>query len=392
MSLGTLGHIQFMASLYERTKGKKKKRISPFWWIKYRAANGCITRESTGFKIGVGLDTRNAERLCAQHTLRESTGAVGSDTENWDAWVPRYFNYRYSKSAPSLLRRTIAWKNVRMFLAERKVISPRQVTRDLCVGFMEWRAIPNKSKGKYRASHNTAHYEIKTLSLVMREAVLRNYATFNPCRDLEISRMETKEKPEFSSALLDRIDQAIDLEPERIQEFLRNSFDIARYHGARLSETYLNPLTHVELRTERDSRITFKAKGRKTHTVMLHPKLFHLFKALRAAGRTETYAMPKSHAKEWHNFFNRTGIREEFPGACFHSLRVTVASTLTRKNVTERKIMAYMGHASTTVARAYVRWHPEDLQECSAALSETLTSDKSASPKSLDSPSATPES
>jgi integrase len=92
------------------------------------------------------------------------------------------------------------------------------------------------------------------------------------------------------------------------------------------------------------------------------------FRHLIARGATETYAPPKSPAKEWFNFLTRAGIKDLHPGACFHSLRVTAATTFARKGIPEKKAMDYIGHASTTIHRSYVRLKPEDLSVCADAL------------------------
>lgn len=348
-----------MASLFERAR-------SPFWWIKFRDSNG-IQRQSTGLRIGAGPDRRRAEQLRAEKTLAESKMTAGSQNERWENWVPDYLHLRYADAAASKLRTSVAWRTIRMFLAEREIYFPRQLTRSHCVEYMAWRQKPNKKCGKYAAGHNTAHLEIKILGLVMAESVLRNYAPFNPCRDLEIKRIRGKEKPELNEKIIAMIEGGIEKEPVRLRTFFRNSFDIARLHGCRLSETFLNPLTDVDM--GQSNRIRFKAKGGRMHTVLLHPGLIPLFTKLRADGATETYPMPKSPAKEWHKFLKRVGVKAILPNACFHSLRVTVASTLARKGVSEKKAMSYLGHASTTVHRSYVRLKPEDLTECSDAIS-----------------------
>jgi hypothetical protein len=356
--LGTLKHT--MASLYQRAR-------SPYWWIKYRDANGKIVREATGFRHS-GPDTRRAQQLRAERTLVESKTKAGQVAERWENWVADYYSLRYADAPASLLRCSVAWRTLRMFLEEKQVFFPRQLTRSHCVEYMAWRQKPNKSIGKYKAGHNTAHLEIKFLGIIMAEAVLRNYAPFNPCRDLEIKRVRGREKPELTAEAHTLIERQIAKEREPMRTFFRNSYDIARYHGARLSETYLNPMTDVDLNGPH-SRIRFKAKGGKMHTVLLHPDLLPLFTRLRNNGAIETYPKPASPAKEWHKFLKRAGVKALLHGACFHSTRVTVASILARSGVSEKKAMAYIGHASTTVYRSYVRLQPDDLRECSAAIS-----------------------
>jgi hypothetical protein len=353
-----------MASIYKREK-------SGFWWIKFLdPATGDVVRRSTKLTFN-STDTRRARQLAADYTYRESKLAHASPKERWDAWVEAYLTSRCGPDS----RYHGAWRNLRMFLTEKEIEAPRQLLRENCLEYLAWRAHADKKNGKYRAGHNTALLELKVLTIIMAEAVLRNWSPFNPCRDLHLKRAAGKQKPELPHTALEKIIAAIELEPEPRRTFFRNSFLIARYHGCRLTETHLNPQDDVRIFEEGEGAkkvlkgsITFHAKGGKLHTVNLHPELFPLFTKLRADGATETYAMPLSPAKDWFNFLNRAGIKRDVIGACFHSLRVTAATTLARKGVSEKKAMSYLGHASTTVHRSYVRLKPDDLSDCAAAL------------------------
>ena len=346
-----------MASIYKQSKSK-------FWWIKFRdPKTGTIKREST--KLGFdSVNTRRAQALEAARTADEFKTAESGEHEKWDAWVGEYLQLRYGPDQPRCFG---AWRNVRMFLKERGIPVPRQLQREHCIQYMDWRAKPDIEAGKYRAGHNTAQLELKILCIVVAEAVARGYAPFNPVRDLHIRRLPGKQKPELPLEALEKIQLLIEDQPEPRRTFFRHSFLISRYHGCRLIETHVNPMTDVNINSN-GTTITFKAKGSVIHTVNLHPKLVPLFTQLRAEGRTETYAMPKSPAKDWFKFLNLIGIKAEYPGACFHSLRVTAATTLARKGVSEKKAMSYLGHASTTVHRSYVRLKPDDLADCANAL------------------------
>ena len=346
-----------MATIYKRANSK-------FWWIKSRdSKTGKIIRESTKLAFD-SVNSSRARQLRADRTCEELKAGTASAQEQWDAWVEEYLTGRYG---PTQRRCKDAWRMVRMFLDEKEIEVPRQLVREHCLAYMDWRTQPDADNKKYQAGHNTAQLEIKVLTIVMSEAVIRKYAPFNPCRDLHIKRHPGRQKPELPQSALDEIQLAIESEPEPRRTFFRHSFLIARYHGCRLTETHLNPSYDVES-NHNGTLITFHAKGSVIHTVKLHPLLIPLFTQLRAEGRTETYAMPKSPAKDWFNFLTRIGIKRQFPGACFHSLRVTAATTLARRGVSEKKAMSYLGHASTTVHRSYVRLKPDDLDDCSNAL------------------------
>lgn len=341
-----------MASLYKQKK-------SSFWWVQYRdQATGKITRKSTKLK-----DFVRARKLCIEYTLKETELAASKPSELWDRWVEGVLEDRYGENK---LRAQCAWRMLQMFLVEQGITAPRQVMREHASQYISWRSQPNKSIRKYRAGRNTIVLEIKFMSVILDEAVRRGYAVYNPWLKLKLHRHAPKVKPEYPRSALAKILWSIRQEPEPKRRFFLVSFLIARYHGCRLAETHFNPRERIS--PGQPPTITFLAKGHRDHTVYLHPKLVRRFRRMLAEGRTETYTPLKSPAKEWFQFLTRVGIKKEFPGACFHSLRVTAAATLARKGISEKKAMDYIGHASTTIHRSYVRLKPDDLSVCAAAL------------------------
>jgi integrase len=354
-----------------------KRKESPFWWIKYRDPNtGATRREGTGFKVNVTPDTRKAKELAAERSLDEVRTSRGGSEENWAAWVPGYLATRYAGSPPKTLSRyEDCWGNLTMFLDERKIASPRHLTRTHCFDYLTWRTKPAKNEGRYHASHNTALFELRMLKALIDEAILRGYTTTNPCAKLGIKKLPRREKPELTDADIEFIRSKFDAEPEPNRTFLRNSFEIARYQGCRLAETYLDPLENVEVFEEvkggeisKSGRIHFHRKGGRLDTVPMHPALIPLFESLRAGGSRTTYEMPMNPSRKWWDFFKKIGMRKRLPGLCFHSLRVTAATRMARANVPEAKAMKYLSHASTVVHRTYQRLRTGDLGECFGAL------------------------
>lgn len=354
--------ILIMAHLYQQKR-------SPFWWVKFRdPKTGLTCRKSTGQRIGEGSQTKKARQQCAELTLAENAdGAAtigGSARERWDAWVRDFLVVRYGERC----RFDIAWDTINLFLVERKIPTPRQLTRAHCLEYMAWRRKPDVRAGKYKAGLNTSILEVKVIGLVMKEAVIRGYAQFNPCRELGIKREKHREKPEYTDEDFAFIEAAIAKESEPLRTFYAHSFAIARYQGCRLSETHLNPQDAVQLRGD-SGTISFLAKGNKVHVAPLHPRLIPMFRQLIDSGATETYEQPKSPARMWFAFLTRCGMKKLKPGACFHSLRVTAATRLARSRIiSEAKAMKFIGHASTTVHRSYQRLRPDDLSDCLDAL------------------------
>ena len=355
----------FMASIYKRGH-------SPVWWIKFKnPTTGKTCRESTRFLRASKDQTRAAQSRAAAETSRELSAPASAfkSEEMWRNWVGTFLDIRYGQSPKTRLRAANAWRNLELFLSDRAVERPRQLTRDDCFSYPAWRKTPDKRKRKYNATHNTAHTELIFLSVLMQEAVIRGYTPANIVRGLGIKREPPKQRPELPQVALDEIAEGIERETEPLRTALRHSFLIARWMGRRISETYVNPMTDVALDNLGQSYIiTFRIKGGKTVAKNLHPRLVPLFEELRARKATESYPLIKSFPKRWHLFLKKIGIPAHYPNACFHSLRVTAATRMARADVSEKKAMSYLDHASTTVHRSYVRLRPDDLAECEAAL------------------------
>lgn len=359
--LDTLGHTHFMASKFQRER-------SPYWWIKTKigAENGKYRRYATRFRIGNSVDTRAANELVHTLCAQEYATTGAREEERWEAWLNGFLEVRYRRYKQSLLRYQIAWNNISMFLKEHEIETPRQLTRTHCFNYLEWRGKPNKKDGKYKAGHNTALLELKFLGLVMKEAVHRNFAPANPCRELGISRDPVRKPSDLTEKDLGEIEKAIASEPEDKQAFLLPSYTIAKYHGVRLTETHLNPMEDVDLQA---MEITFHQKGGRERVKPLHPALVEMFKELQAKKAKETFPMPKSFAKEWHNFFLRHKLPSKPDKPCFHSLRVMVQNKLRRAGINDEIRKRYLSHESKGVHEGYSRIQVDEMRVCHAVLS-----------------------
>ena len=360
-----------MATIYPR-KG------SPFWWIKYLGPDGRPRQESTKFRTESTSNIRRARRLKAEKDLAEFDGATANTNgaEQWETWVLLFLQQRYAASPLTLERYLYTWDTLQKFLIERKIIFPRQLTRRHCFDYMAWRQHPAADRRADR--HNTALQELKTLRIIMHKAMTNDFCTRNPCCKLGIKKQSALQKPEMTDELIETIRHHItETQPSELREFLNNSFEIARYQGCRISETRVNPQTDVAL-NKTNSTIRWAAKGGKNFTTLLHHKLISLFEQLKADGRTATWTAPRSCATEqsrrswasscWSRFLRKHGLRQKFPGLCFHSTRVTVITRMVRNNVTASKAKHNVGHSSTLVHETYQRLKTEDLAECVQAV------------------------
>jgi hypothetical protein len=357
-----------MASIYRRKDSK-------YFWINYKDKNGMVHQESTRFRIGVAPEIRLARALEAKRTYEElQFGFARKADEGW-AWVPDYIKLR---ATPASYERYVSgWKSITLFLEEKEIDCPAKLTRKHCCDYVFWRQKPDKSKGKYKAGLNTALLELKALRVIMNEAVVREMCSGNPCVKLEIKRAEPHKAPGLTEEDCAKIRAAIQevKDPER-KTFLSNSFEIARYQGCRLSETRVNPQTDVNL-VGGVWGITFKIKGGREHTTVLHPNLVPLFARMKAEGFTETWHIPEHvsdnsrrqwPASIWWKFLKKIGLKAK--GVTFRSTRITVVTELALNNVHISKAKRYVGHANESIHEGYQRIIPKDLGDCTDAVGD----------------------
>jgi integrase len=356
-----------MASLFKRPD-------SAFWWINYRnPQTGKVVRESTHCRIGLMTETRKARQLCAERTLAERTNPQRvTNAEHWESWVPGWLDISYANKISTRVRYRAIEQNFYAYFKDKNIPIPRLLTPEHCFAYIPWRLRPQP--GLHKARYNTILMELKILGMIMAQAIHRGYALTNPTAGMKLERVPPKDKPELTPDQLALVSAAIDADKSPYQTLLRRSFDIARYHGCRLNETWLNPQS--DLFEERDAdgitrwKIRFRAKGGKLHVVPLHPDLEPLLLKLKAEGETQTYERPLGHeglprtSRVWSDFLHRTGLRKTVPGITHHCLRVTVATQMARNGVPESKAMRYLGHASETVHRQYQKLKAGDLAAC----------------------------
>jgi integrase len=313
-------------------------------------------------KILRDLANRFAPKKVNPEQPRDQTPAPAAQSNGtgWE-WVEPWICGRHELGY-TRTRYLRAWRTLVQFFQEAGVQSIKDITREHCFAFIEWR---KRTSG---VCLDTCRHNLLVLGLILREAVLRGLINANPAAQLGIKRPPPKKtKPEYSTEVLDEIAAYADTEPGKYREFYRISFAIARYHGVRLAETRF-PLDRVNLAA---GTVTFIMKGSRTHTVPLHPKLRPMLEALIAEGRKWTFTEPSNPnfmSTYWQKFLKRHGFKDRIPNACFHALRVTCISRLARANVSQAKAMRYVNHASETVHKIYQRVSIEDMNDCADAL------------------------
>lgn len=113
-----------------------------------------------------------------------------------------------------------------MWLQHERIHAPRQLTYRRGVEYVDWRTNFKKRTGK-RVGRNTAIFELKTLSLIVGEAVRLGHADANPLVSMKIRRDKAAKKPELSVPEILEIREALREEPEWMQTSFEISLTVA---------------------------------------------------------------------------------------------------------------------------------------------------------------------
>lgn len=351
-------------TVYQR-KGRKK------WYLAY----WCPVRmkrvwEVTPWSVDQPSGYKNALRLAAEKSRDAINMRDVAKRELFEAWVVKFLKdvYRSADQSRTLQRYLGAWDWIRVFIAENKIFHPRTVTYNHVLKFVEWRSNQRRHCKKL-ITRNTALLDVRVWSLIMREAMRREFADKNPCERLGLRRDPSKEKPAFTNEHLQIVLGHLAVKEGKLpvtERWMTNSFLIALYCACRLRATAI-PMADVNLAA---NEVTIRDKGRngvrKVRTIRIHPAVRPLFDELHAAGATETCTLPRMASKIWHSFFKIE--HPELKAFTFHCTRVTTITRFAQAGVPEPQARAYVGHGRGKVHEIYQRLRAEDLTQCQKAL------------------------
>lgn len=327
-----------------------RKNRSPFWYIQYLDSERKKHDKSTGLRADDPNDTAKAKVLRAELEAAEHGKSSLVNGATWDAWVPKFFD-RHCRTEATAERYQDAWKWLAVWLQHERIYSPRQVTYRRAVEYLDWRTSFKKRTGK-TVGRNTAIFELKTLSLIIGEAVRLGHADANPLVSMKIRRDKAAKKPELTDSEIIEIREALHNEPE----WMQISFDISLNTGCRLRETRI-PLTCIDFQ---EGKITFpspKGGEERAFSIPMPTALEALFQRLVTEGREHTVEFPFQPSRRWHQFF----IKIKKANLCFHCLRVTYVNRLRRAGVPREAAMRLVNHASELVHKIYQRERVEDV-------------------------------
>ncbi|MFO1458725.1 MAG: hypothetical protein U1G08_04900 [Verrucomicrobiota bacterium] len=224
---------------------------------------------------------------------------------------------------------------------------------------MDWRTTYKKRTGK-TVSRNTAIFELKTLAMIIGEAVRLGHADANPLVSLKLKRDRAAKKPELTDTDIIAIRGALTKEPE----WMQTAFEIGLHTGCRLRETRI-PMSCVDFT---ENKITFPApKGGedRAFSVPMPTALKPLLLNLAEQKRKFTLDFPFQPSRRWHQFFTKV----KMPHLCFHCLRVTYVNRLRRAGVPREAAMRLVNHASDLVHQIYQREKIQDVEKWRDAVS-----------------------
>ena len=332
-----------MASLY-------RKKGSPFWFVQFVDSDRRRRNKSTGLRADDPGQTAQARTLRAQLEAKELSRGAVPEGGAWDSWVPGFLD-RHCESARTHERYLDAWKWLALWLQVRKLHSPRDITYRTVLDYVEWRTSYKKKSGN-TVGRNTAIFELKTLAMIMGEAVRLGHIEANPLVSLKLRRDKAARKPELSDKEIAAIRGALSEEPE----WMQTAFEIGLHTGCRLRETRI-PLNCIDFQ---EGKITFptpKGGEERAFSIPMPSALKPLLERLRAAKRRYTLEFPFQPSRRWQQFF----IKVRLLHLCFHCLRVTFVNRLRRAGVPREGAMRLVNHASELVHRIYQRETVEDV-------------------------------
>jgi integrase len=340
--------------------GVYKRASSPYWWIWYGTGKE-RKMESSGKRLIDPLGWKHAHDLAR---TKAGSGAAPASTKkgDFDVWVEGYIKTFFPDPAQarSLRVELVHWRFLRGFLGSVNILNPSGLSYAIAQDYLTWRQRNGRS-GRVRI--HAAAKEISLLRRLMGEAVKRGFIAASPIAGMKVKTPRHREKPEISveeeaiirNALLAR--EGLLPVTERWKTI---SFLFGIRHGWRIAETSF-PLSRVNFDKW---EVLVRSKGDRWRTVPLHPEVRPVLTELKAAKATLSCAFP-SGKPDRASYLWTVFLKEiKLPHLSHHCCRVSVVSRLARAGVSERLVMEFVGHWSTTSHRIYSRVAHGDLARC----------------------------
>lgn len=348
-----------MASTYTRPD-------SPFIFIRYKDPSGKWRGRKTGFLKTKQRDIKDAEEMAADTTTEEKKRTPAGKSPIFSDWVVPWLEDRYrGRETTTLAVYLRHWKKLSRWLEARGLMDPRQLSYKHALEYRDFRKVPVVFKGKAKdaGTNNTILHELKFLSIVMQEAVRREFASGNPFMRLGLRKDKAKEKSPWSDEEIQTVAAAIGGQ----SHFIRATFLLGLYQAARLRQCAV-PLSDIDLKGK---RITYRrTKGDKPFTQPIDARCIDPLTALiaerKSGGHTTLCDIPVLPSVEWRRFLDSLNL----PHLVHHGLRVTwiTRAALSRGAVSQPEAKRFVNHGSTSVHELYQKLNAEDLAHVPAAM------------------------
>jgi integrase len=346
----------YVASIYLR-------KDSRFCWIRLKRPDGTWESKATQYlKDNIG-DRRQADLMARRASIEERENTPASQREHFDAWVDAWMKDRYGGTdGTTLVVYQRHWRRLRDWMKSVQITSPAQISYK---GALEYKT----ARLKDGVSINTVIHELKFLSVVMGEAVHRDFAKANPVMKMGLKRAAITPKTPWTDEESVAVAGAIHAQ----SDFLQASFILGFYQAARLRQCEV-PLRDINLST---NRITYwrslsgrpLTKGDKPFTQPISqaalPLLRDLIDRRKAAGKKDLCEIPAVPSMEWRAFLDQFG----FSHLCHHGLRTTwVTRAASSGEISRAQAMRFVNHGSTAVHEIYQRLNADDVAHVADAL------------------------
>jgi integrase len=334
---------------------KYKKTGSPYWWIRFKAADGKYKDISSKLRWDNPQETKQCDARLAL-TMAEENRPI-EDKERWEDWVEDFFETGVPHEVTRKGYRQ-SWSWLRSYLIENGIRTPREVTYRVGYDFIAWR---RKHGVKKVTADTTAFRDLKLLRKMMNHAVRMGLAPGNPLNRMGLIRPEHKKKEEFTDEHLNQLYAAFAKHCTE-SDWRYVAFRIASEIGVRLSETQIEwrdiDFVNNTIFIRRPQRSNGKDKS---YTTILPTSLRPLLERLKTRGGNYVPVLPTNASTLFSNFLRRTA---KLLNHSFHCTRVTFNARLERnRDITGRVAMQALNHTSPSVHAVYSRPNVEDLRQ-----------------------------
>jgi integrase len=330
-----------------------KRKDSPWYWIRYKTAEGVWRAKATRFRTDNTLHRAKAQEEAAQLSVHERTlktdhSWVGGMIDSHPVCTSTRWHYRNS------------WRWLSRFLDERN-LSMEEFAPIHAEQYLAWRVSIPRTNGK-PVCRNLACDDIKAMKWILRQGRLLGLVSSVKMMDYRTKKSPVSKRPVFTDEEIARVRRflAHDVEMDPAREWMQICFEIGYHTGCRLRETRLD-LRLVDLHAD---TITFpEPKGGTTraYTIPIPKGIRPLLERLKGAGRRHAFDWPGHGSRvsvAWRQLLNLCGLFKH----TFHSLRATRVTNLRKAGIPQSVAMRLVNHSSTLVHEMYQRHFVEDLR------------------------------